>query len=101
MSPAITPLIQPLSLDEDYLDETAPLLDRGSVIATEIKAAIRAETAAAMGDETFYGCKVFHQCSRESDIQTADRFGKAGREAAGGTACFSEYGAEIFAFART
>ena len=41
-----TPLIQPLSLDEAYLDVTAPLLDRGSAtaIAAEIKAAIRAET---------------------------------------------------------
>ncbi len=41
-----TTLIQPLSLDEAYLDVTAPLLDRGSAtaIATEIRAAIRAET---------------------------------------------------------
>ena len=41
-----TPLIQPLSLDEAYLDVTAPLLDRGSAtaIAAEIRAAIRAET---------------------------------------------------------
>jgi DNA polymerase IV len=41
-----TLLIQPLSLDEAYLDVTAPTLDRGSAtaIATEIKAAIRAET---------------------------------------------------------
>lgn len=41
-----TPLIQPLSLDEAYLDVTAPLLDRGSAtaIAGEIRAAIRAET---------------------------------------------------------
>jgi DNA polymerase-4 len=41
-----TPLIQPLSLDEAYLDVTAPLLDRGSAtaIAAEIKTAIRAET---------------------------------------------------------
>lgn len=41
-----TPLIQPLSLDEAYLDVTAPLLDRDSAtaIAKEIKAAIRAET---------------------------------------------------------
>jgi len=41
-----TSLIQPLSLDEAYLDVTAPLLDRGSAtaIAKEIKAAIRAET---------------------------------------------------------
>jgi DNA polymerase-4 len=41
-----TPLIQPLSLDEAYLDVTAPSLDRGSatVIAEEIRAAIRAET---------------------------------------------------------
>lgn len=41
-----TPLIQPLSLDEAYLDVTAPLLDRGSAtaIAEEIRAAIRAET---------------------------------------------------------
>ncbi len=41
-----TPLIQPLSLDEAYLDVTTPLLDRGSAtaIAAEIKAAIRAET---------------------------------------------------------
>ncbi len=39
-------LIQPLSLDEAYLDVTEPLLDRGSAtaIAAEIKAAIRAET---------------------------------------------------------
>jgi DNA polymerase-4 len=41
-----TSLIQPLSLDEAYLDVTAPLLDRGSAtaIAEEIRAAIRAET---------------------------------------------------------
>ncbi|HEY3846643.1 MAG TPA: DNA polymerase IV [Acetobacteraceae bacterium] len=41
-----TPLIQPLSLDEAYLDVTSPLLDRGSAtaIAKEIKIAIRAET---------------------------------------------------------
>ena len=41
-----TPLIQPLSLDEAYLDVTAPLLDRGSAtaIAGEIRAAITAET---------------------------------------------------------
>ena len=41
-----TPIIQPLSLDEAYLDVTAPLLDRGSAtaIAEEIRAAIRAET---------------------------------------------------------
>jgi DNA polymerase IV len=41
-----TPLIQPLSLDEAYLDVTVPLLDRGSAtaIAREIKAAIREET---------------------------------------------------------
>ena len=41
-----TPLIQPLSLDEAYLDVTAPLLDRGSAtaIAREIKMRIRAET---------------------------------------------------------
>ena len=37
-----TTLIQPLSLDEAYLDVTAPLLDRGS--ATAIAAEIRAET---------------------------------------------------------
>lgn len=41
-----TTLIQPLSLDEAYLDVTAPLLDRGSAtaIAQEIRARIRAET---------------------------------------------------------
>ncbi len=41
-----TLLIQPLSLDEAYLDVTAPLMDRGSAtaIAEEIRAAIRAET---------------------------------------------------------
>ncbi len=41
-----TPMIQPLSLDEAYLDVTAPLLDRGSAtaIAREIRARIRAET---------------------------------------------------------
>jgi DNA polymerase-4 len=41
-----TPIIQPLSLDEAYLDVTVPLLDRGSAtaIAEEIRAAIRAET---------------------------------------------------------
>ena len=41
-----TPLIQPLSLDEAYLDVTAPLVDRGSAtaIAEEIRARIRAET---------------------------------------------------------
>jgi DNA polymerase-4 len=41
-----TPLIQPLSLDEAYLDVTEPLVDRGSAtaIAREIKATIRRET---------------------------------------------------------
>jgi DNA polymerase IV len=41
-----TPLIQPLSLDEAYLDVTAPLIDRGSAtaIAEEIRTAIRSET---------------------------------------------------------
>ncbi len=41
-----TPIIQPLSLDEAYLDVTTPLLDRGSAtaIAAEIRAAIRQET---------------------------------------------------------
>ncbi len=41
-----TSLIQPLSLEEAYLDVTAPLADRGSAtdIAEEIRAAIRAET---------------------------------------------------------
>lgn len=40
-----TPIIEPLSLDEAYLDITHPLVDRGSAtkIAEEIKAAIRAE----------------------------------------------------------
>ncbi len=41
-----TLLIEPLSLDEAYLDVTAPLLNRGSAtaIAEEIRAAIRLET---------------------------------------------------------
>ena len=41
-----TSVIQPLSLDEAYLDVTQPLLDRGSAtaIAAEIRSAIRAET---------------------------------------------------------
>ena len=41
-----TPLIQPLSLDEAYLDVTTPLLNLGSAtaIAAEIKRAIKAET---------------------------------------------------------
>ncbi len=41
-----TSLIQPLSLDEAYLDVTAPVMDRGSAtaIAEEIRAAIRCET---------------------------------------------------------
>jgi DNA polymerase IV len=41
-----TPIIQPLSLDEAYLDVTVPLIDAGSAtaIAEEIRAAIRAET---------------------------------------------------------
>ena len=41
-----TPLVQPLSLDEAYLDVTAPLVDRGSAtaIAREIKERIRADT---------------------------------------------------------
>jgi DNA polymerase-4 len=42
-----TSLIQPLSLDEAYLDVTAPLMDRGgsaTVIAEEIRSAIRLET---------------------------------------------------------
>jgi DNA polymerase IV len=42
-----TSLIQPLSLDEAYLDVTVPLVDRGSAtaIAEEIRAAIRLETS--------------------------------------------------------
>jgi DNA polymerase-4 len=42
-----TPLIQPLSLDEAYLDVTEPLIDCGSAtaIAEEIRAAIRGETS--------------------------------------------------------
>jgi DNA polymerase IV len=42
-----TLLIEPLSLDEAYLDVTAPLVDRGSAtaIAEEIRAAIRRETS--------------------------------------------------------
>jgi DNA polymerase-4 len=41
-----TPLIQPLSLDEAYLDVTTPLIDRGSAtaIAEDIRAAIHDET---------------------------------------------------------
>ena len=41
-----TLLIEPLSLDEAYLDVTSPLVDRGSAtaIAEEIRAAIRLET---------------------------------------------------------
>jgi len=41
-----TPIIQPLSLDEAYLDVTAPLRGPGTAtgIAEEIRAAIRAET---------------------------------------------------------
>jgi DNA polymerase IV len=41
-----TVVIEPLSLDEAYLDVTAPLVDRGSAtaIAEEIRAAIRLET---------------------------------------------------------
>jgi DNA polymerase-4 len=41
-----TTLIQPLSLDEAYLDVTAPLIDRGSAtaIAEEIRSAIRTQT---------------------------------------------------------
>jgi DNA polymerase IV len=41
-----TPLIEPLSLDEAYLDVTAPLVDIGSAtaIAEEIRAAIHRET---------------------------------------------------------
>ncbi len=41
-----TPLVQPLSLDEAYLDVTAPLIDGGSAtaIAREIKARIHADT---------------------------------------------------------
>ncbi len=39
------PVVQPLSLDEAYLDVTVPLLDRGSAtaIAEEIRVAILAE----------------------------------------------------------
>jgi DNA polymerase IV len=42
-----TPIIQPLSLDEAYLDVTNPLIDAGSAtaIAEEIRAAIHAETS--------------------------------------------------------
>src|SRR5713101_6432406 len=42
-----TPLIEPLSLDEAYLDITAPLVDRGlaTAIAEEIREAIRLETS--------------------------------------------------------
>src|ERR1700743_1494068 len=41
-----TQVIQPLSLDEAYLDVTTPLIDRGSAtaIAEEIRTAIRTET---------------------------------------------------------
>jgi DNA polymerase-4 len=41
-----TPLIEPLSLDEAYLDVTAPAVDRGSAtaIAEEIRTSIRLET---------------------------------------------------------
>jgi DNA polymerase-4 len=41
-----TNLIQPLSLDEAYLDVTVPFIDRGSAtaIAEEIRAAIWSET---------------------------------------------------------
>jgi len=41
-----TPVIQPLSLDETYLNVTTPLLDRGSAtaIAAEIRTASRHET---------------------------------------------------------
>jgi hypothetical protein len=41
-----TSIIQPLSLDEAYLDVTCPLINRGSAtaIAEDIRAAIRAET---------------------------------------------------------
>src|SRR5215813_362962 len=41
-----TSLIEPLSLDEAYLDVTVPLMDRGSAtaIAEEIRSAIRLET---------------------------------------------------------
>ena len=41
-----TPLIQPLSLDEAYLDVTRPLVDLGSAtaIAAAIRTAVRAET---------------------------------------------------------
>jgi DNA polymerase-4 len=41
-----TSIIQPLSLDEAYLDVTEPILDRGSATANagEIRAAIQAET---------------------------------------------------------
>src|ERR1700712_173812 len=54
-----TPLIQPLSLDEAYLDVTQPLRDLGSAtaIAEEIRAAIRAETgltaSAGVSDNKF------------------------------------------------
>jgi DNA polymerase-4 len=42
-----TPIIQPLSLDEAYLDVTTPLIDPGSAtaIAEQIRAAIRDETS--------------------------------------------------------
>jgi DNA polymerase IV len=42
-----TPLIQPLSLDEAYLDVTSPLIDKGS--ATAIAEAIRTEIHAETG----------------------------------------------------
>ncbi|MEA2743179.1 MAG: polymerase, partial [Acetobacteraceae bacterium] len=42
-----TSLVQPLSLDEAYLDVTTPLIDRGSAtaIAEDIRSAIRTETS--------------------------------------------------------
>jgi DNA polymerase-4 len=42
-----TSLVQPLSLDEAYLDVTTPLIDRGSAtaIAEDIRTAIRTETS--------------------------------------------------------
>jgi hypothetical protein len=67
-----TSLIQPSSLDEAYLDVTAPLVDRGSAtaIAEEIREAIRLETGL-----TAFGRSVLHQVPCEARV----RLSQAGR----------------------
>jgi DNA polymerase-4 len=76
-----TLLIQPLSLDEAYLDVTEPLLDRGSAtaIAEDIRAAIKAETGLTASAGVSYN-KFLAKIA--SDLQKPRGFSIIGREEA-------------------